>query len=293
MKSLPFSEHTLLFPERTERLHVMLTNCGHNTVRERSYCWDGRKRGSSELVIWQYTISGRGMLRFGNQTMSLTPGEAFLVIVPEDHCYYLPEDSPEWEFLYVSIHGSEAVRLALEIRRKLGVVHSFSDDAGVLNTAEDIFVKCHERRLSGRYEASSLAYRFLMSLLDEPAGNARNSDEFMLHQAYSYCMKHLGRPLSVAELASECHCSRWHFSRRFSALEGRTPHEFITDLKMRYAVRLLQTTGDSIKEIASACGYDDTSYFCKVFKRVHGSTPAEFRYPGSAVRENIPKPRTG
>ena len=90
-------------------------------------------------------------------------------------------------------------------------------------------------------------------------------------------MENLGRPISVNDLAAAVNCSRLHFTRLFQAAEGRSPHEFIADLKMRLAVRLLQTTPGSVKEVAAACGYEDTSYFCKVFKKFHGTTPAGFR----------------
>ena len=46
---------------------------------------------------------------------------------------------------------------------------------------------------------------------------------------------------------------------------------------MRLAVRLLQTSAGSVKEVAAACGYEDTSYFCKVFRKFYGTTPAGFR----------------
>ena len=52
---------------------------------------------------------------------------------------------------------------------------------------------------------------------------------------------------------------------------------------MRLAVRLLQTTTASVKEIAAQCGFDDVSYFCKVFRKVHSLTPGEYRSGGSEL----------
>ena len=282
MKPLPFVEYSLLFPERTERLHVMPVNCGHVKTSDRRYSWDGLKRGGRELVIWQYTISGMGAARFGERVLPVAPGSAFLGIVPEDHCYYLPPESESWEFLYVSVHGSEAVRLASEFRRKHGVVHEFAAGSPTVETACGFLLACHERPMTDRYAASAWAYRLLMALLAEPAGDARGADEEFLRRVHRYCMAHLDSPIQVAELAKACRCSRSHFTRRFRQAEGCAPHEFIDELRMRLAMRLLQTTNGTIKEVASACGYDDASYFCKVFKKIHGTTPAGFRTPGAA-----------
>ena len=79
--------YSLFFSERTDRLHAMLTNCGHELTTSRSYVWDGLKRGQAELVIWQYTLSGMGRLRFVENEYPIAPGSAVLLVVPEYHCY--------------------------------------------------------------------------------------------------------------------------------------------------------------------------------------------------------------
>lgn len=53
--------------------------------------------------------------------------------------------------------------------------------------------------------------------------------------------------------------------------------EYLTQLRMDEARRLLTQTGRSIQEIAEQVGYDDPSYFCKVFKKSAGVTPNRFR----------------
>ena len=106
----------------------MLINCGHQCVTG-DYSWDGMRRGRHDMVIWQYTLAGMGRLRFGELEYPVPPGRAMLLIAPENHCYFLPDDSRGWEFLYVSFHGSEAVRLAGECRRRSGVINDFSADS--------------------------------------------------------------------------------------------------------------------------------------------------------------------
>ena len=274
---LPFAEYSPFFPERTERLHAMLTNCGHRRTFDHNYSWDGLKRGSRELVIWQYTLSGMGRLRFGENEYPIPPGRGMLLIVPENHCYFLPEGTPYWEFLYVGVHGSEMVRLASEFRRRHGFLHEFSLDSPTVEAARQLLLRCHGHAITNRYAASAAAYRFMMALMEEPAANPGGGDEQFLRKVHAYCMEHLDQPISVNDLAEAVKCSRWHFTRRFQAAEGRSPHEFITELKMRLAVRLLQTSAGSVKEVAAACGYEDTSYFCKVFRKFYGTTHAGFR----------------
>jgi len=59
---------------------------------------------------------------------------------------------------------------------------------------------------------------------------------------------------------------------------------------MRMAMRLLQTTRDSVKEVACSCGFEDPAYFCKVFRRIYQVTPGVFRQTG-AGSESLDKYR--
>ncbi len=280
MESPEFHEqYSIFFADRTERLHAMLTHCGHQRTRNHAYRWHGLRRGNREMAIWQYTIAGEGGVDFAGRTCPVRPGEAVLLIVPENHCYYLPESVPEWEFIYVTVHGSELVRLAGEFRRRHGFLRPFAPDSPTLRAAKLILEQCRNRQLENRYQASAAGYNFMMALLSEPETGRRSEQQEFLEKVHAFCLAHLGRHISVNQLAAAVGCSRSHFSRRFEQAAGCPPHEFINELRMRLAVRLLQTTNGSVKEIAASCGFDDTSYFCKVFRKFHGLSPARFRSP--------------
>lgn len=117
-----FESYTPFYTERTERLHSMLLNCGHELARSPEYRFDGLNRGNHNLVIWQYTLNGMGRVSHGGREYPVPPGSAFVLMVPEPHVYFLPPDSASWEFLYVTVNGSELVRLGTEYRRRNGIV---------------------------------------------------------------------------------------------------------------------------------------------------------------------------
>ncbi len=272
-----WSEHySPFFSERREHLHAMLVGCGHQRTTQPSYSWDGLRRGQNKLVIWQYTLNGMGRLRFGENEYPVTPGTAMLLVVPENHCYYLPENSPSWEFLFVTVHGSELVRLVTEIRNSNGFLLHHTPDSLVVQKAWTILSQCRKKHLNDCYIASSVAYEFVMALFSESSETTSSEDSF-LKQVHAYALEHISQPLGVGDLATATGCSRWHFSRRFQQLEGISPSEFISNLKMRLAVRLLQTTNDPVKVVAESCGFTDASYFCKVFRNHYGLSPAGFR----------------
>ena len=268
--------NNIVFPESFAHLRGMLVHCGHMCATCHSYVWDGMKRGNQEMTIWQYTLSGVGELRIGRRVWRLEPGMAMLLTVPEEHCYRLPEDSGQWEFLYVSVSGSELMRIFSEFRRIHGSVCSFASDARVVDSAWDVIHRCRDREIRDCYSASSAAYDFIMSLCASTDGPGFNRDYALLNLIQEYCLDNLDKPLTVDDLARVAGCSRWHFSRRFQQVSGSTPHDFVLDLKMRKALRLLASPAP-VKEIAFACGFDSLGYFCKVFRRIYGMSPGAFR----------------
>ena len=175
------------------------------------------------------------------------------------------------------------MRLGTEYRRRNGIVRPFAADSATVRMAWELLAVCWEKRLAGRYDASARAYSFLMSLMAEPALSAPARGEDFMARVHAFCRKNLDRPISVDELARVAGCSRWHFTRRFQEIEGVPPHEFIIAQKMRLAVRMLQTTAAPVKEIAMQCGFEDTSYFCKVFKHHYGMTPGGYRSGGESA----------
>ena len=262
-----------------KKLKVHLVYCGHE-IACAGYCNYGLRRNTkAPMLIWQYTLKGCGRFRLGELEYDIPPGYCFLAQVPEDHCYYIPEDQPSWEFIYVCCGGAEAARLATELRRA-GSVFALAPDDPVVKTAYDIIAEARDSGLDDIYRASSLAYGFMMKLfqLNITSRAPTVLETMVLAKARNYCATHMEQPITVGDLAKEVGYSRWHFSRIFTRVYGKNPHLFIIEQKLNNALTLLKTTHNSLKTISALCGFEDTSYFCKVFKKYYGTTPDEFRH---------------
>ena len=116
-----------------------------------------------------------------------------------------------------------------------------------------------------------------MSLISGSRSPGASASADPVQKVHQYCLRHLSGEISVDELANFTGYSRSHFCRIFRANSGRSPHAYIMELRMRMALRMLQRGGMSVKEIAAACGFEETGYFCKVFRRFYGTTPAKFQ----------------
>ncbi|MEO0497222.1 MAG: AraC family transcriptional regulator [Pseudomonadota bacterium] len=71
--------------------------------------------------------------------------------------------------------------------------------------------------------------------------------------------------------------SREHVSRTCKAVTGMTPTEYVNGIRIEYAAQLLRTGEASIDEIVSECGFENVSYFYRLFRQQIGSTPKAHR----------------
>ncbi len=89
--------------------------------------------------------------------------------------------------------------------------------------------------------------------------------------------------LSLEQVSNHVGLSKSYFCSLFHKVEGTTFKLYLMELRMRYARRLLASTDKKIYEISCEVGYSDTAYFNRVFKRINGMTPLQFR--NSDLRE--------
>lgn len=82
--------------------------------------------------------------------------------------------------------------------------------------------------------------------------------------------------ISIDEVAAQCSLSRGHFIRAFCESTGKTPHQWLIKLRIDAAKTCL-TGATPISKIAKSCGFADQSHLTRVFKRIIGVTPAEWR----------------
>ena len=95
--------------------------------------------------------------------------------------------------------------------------------------------------------------------------------------AIEFMRAHIDEPISLNDIAGAVNRSASHLARQFRASVGVPPHQYLLVMRIKLAQNLLQTTGDSIAEIAFACGFSHQEHLTRVFRRWCNTTPATFR----------------
>lgn len=88
-----------------------------------------------------------------------------------------------------------------------------------------------------------------------------------------------GKAWTLARLAKEVGMSRSAFAERFTELVGEPAITYLTSWRMQLAWEALETTTDSVAEIAERLGYRSDAAFVRAFRRTHGITPGAVRRP--------------
>lgn len=95
--------------------------------------------------------------------------------------------------------------------------------------------------------------------------------------AQTWLQQNSQRPFNLLQLAAMVDISPRQFDRRFKAVVGQTPQQYLQQLRCTQAKELLQNSNLNVGDIAALVGYGDASYFSRIYRSFSGQTPSEFR----------------
>lgn len=255
-------------------LHAMAAGAGYEHRENESYSWEGGRRAPYAVI--QHTIAGRGELDYAGTRHALLPGDTMLLNYPHPNRYWL-DPGQRWEYFWIGVNGREALRITRNVLDAAGPVLRLGPTYidGLAAVCRTLITREVETG-----EASALAYAAVMALHDgvfHGKGTASDERPASILRVLAYVGQHLRDRLDVERLAGIAGLSRAHFVRRFTSAVGVSPSAYVMEQRMQSAQRLLLATDATIGDIASVCGFADSNYFAKAFRRHAHQAPGEFR----------------
>ena len=107
--------------------------------------------------------------------------------------------------------------------------------------------------------------------------HAANPNRSPFHAVLNYISQNLSSEIRIEVLCRIACMSKSSFYRAFTDEYGITPVQLILEERIKYAKSMLSDEEISIKEIAFASGFNDPNYFSRMFKKMEGESPVEFR----------------
>ncbi|SFS49359.1 AraC family transcriptional regulator [Paenibacillus sp. BC26] len=106
---------------------------------------------------------------------------------------------------------------------------------------------------------------------------AASDENALIRNVCDFTRQHYAKPLSLQQLSTLCNLSQTAFTTKFKQHIGMTFIEFRNHIRLQEAKKLLETTSGKIMSIALEVGFEDLSFFNRMFKRQFGVTPSEYR----------------
>lgn len=97
-------------------------------------------------------------------------------------------------------------------------------------------------------------------------------------QLHAYLVAHLDQPLTLEYLAKQLHISPRTLQRHCRQLLGRTPLQYLTELRIAKACQLLQETDLPVATVGQKVGLPEANYFARTFRQYRGVSPREYRH---------------
>lgn len=126
----------------------------------------------------------------------------------------------------------------------------------------------------------------LYSIPDNHSYEAPDSILYAVHQSYEYINKEFCENLTVSSLSKMFKVNPGYFARLFRREYGDNPTVYITKKRMEKAKQLMKHLDLNLTEISFMVGYDDYTYFCRVFRRLTDQSPSEYRKMLTSSHDN-------
>lgn len=226
-------------------------------------------------------------------SVTLCPAQSVIVIPPAT--YHLPHVAPSEKsaathtVVWLALHRSSAVVHACRLDGRthfMGDYYSFPD-AEVATFAQSIARELAER--SDHYATAvrgsllcllvrlsrAPAYPVAHAYAPDPLRKVANRDAFAA-RVQEYLLSHYHHALTLEDVARALGCSRAHLCRKFQQATQQTPFQFLLNMRIEAAKRLLNA-GAPIARVAEMVGFNDPLYFSKVFTAQVGEPPSRYR----------------
>lgn len=109
-----------------------------------------------------------------------------------------------------------------------------------------------------------------------------------LVQAKLFIDMHYAEPIDLNIIADEAYFSKFHFIKQFKNIYRKTPHQYLTFVRVEKAMLLLNS-GMPVSEVCYAVGFESLSSFSGLFKRVAGITPSAYLAQRQQIKAQIIK----
>lgn len=234
-----------------------------------------REEGGEENILI-YCMEGEGTIVVEGEKYHLRDHEAFTIPAGERHEYYASEENP-WSIFWVHFKGENVAYYPLS-GKQIIELNSQAGESRIITLFDILFRVLRRNYTLGNFIYMSQVLSLILSefYFREKVDEASKQNKHVT-MSIRYMYRNLDKVLTLDALADELGLSKSYLNATFKKYTDKAPIDFFINLKMQEACKLLKATDRYIVEISQELGYEDPYYFSRIFKKVIGVSPKEYR----------------
>ena len=271
--------HDSRAPIKDKSRPLIVTSCGTYRLKtvKRLPTWRPKGRLDYQFL---YIVSGKGHFYFHGEDRVVYAGRMVLIQPRQEQRYeYFGEDKPE--VYWVHFTGSDVKNILRSYNIPMDDPIFYS---GASSTYSYLFKEMiHELQncKTGYEDLLTMYLRQIFLLVQRTRQEERPTVSTYIQEemefARRYFNEHYNEPISIQEYAESRNMSVCYFQRNFKQIVKHTPMQYLLTIRVNNAASLLETTDYSMAEIAAIVGYEDPLYFSRLFRKIKGVSPRDYR----------------
>lgn len=258
---------------------IFLVHCGIENCLP-GHSWGPTARTEYHLHV---IFDGKGVYRSNGNIYPLCRGQMFL-IPPGLTTYYCADGKTPWHYAWVAFGGAKAAQYLEQAGLSDSILtrDTYIAPEEYVGCIKDILL-AHELTYSNELKRVGRLFD-LLALLIESRKMAHYPNSTPLDYPYQAYVGHALQfiqcnysHIKVNDIAAYIGINRCYLSNIFKKALHVSPQGYLLNYRMDKAVGLLQSTDLPVRTVAQQVGYQDALSFSKMFKRIHGASPANFR----------------
>lgn len=235
-----------------------------------------RKEGIEEYVFI-FCTEGKGVISVNGKEYMLNRNEAFCIPRFQSHYYYACAEQP-WSILWVHFKGEDVHFYPVDQCHIIKFTSIYATNR-MMFLFELLF-----RVLEVNYTLGNFIYisQVLSLILAETymreKGNQTIIQNKHVTDVIRYMQKYMEENMTLEQIVEEFGLSKSYLNAIFKKHTQHAPMDFYINMKMKEACKLLKTTDLYIYQVAQRLGYKDQYYFSRIFSKVVGVSPKEYKY---------------
>lgn len=238
------------------------------------------RRENLASCLFFLVCSGSGTLQYGETAYPLHAGDCVFLDCRKPYSHRTSNDL--WSLKWVHFYGPNMSNIYDKYTERGGLPAFHPDNTGrysqLLTELYDLASSSDHIRDMRIYERLTALLTFLMEESWHPEHSRRTSAKKQnLQDIKDYLDEHYMEKISLDFLAEHFYINKFYLTRIFREQFGASVNTYLQQIRITRAKQLLRFTDRTIEDIGTACGIEDANYFSRIFKKIEGVSPGEYR----------------